>query len=102
MLFVPQVVTQTAEIARAIVRISLRDQDRDSVEVSAEVPDEASSKRTQRANRLSEEEYYALLDQSASPDAARRLQEFVKEVTEKHESLQVFVTSARLRLEIDT
>ena len=101
LLFVPQVVAQTEEVIRAIVRIDIPDGNADSVEVSAEVPSETPAKRAARANQLSEDEFYALLSTSASPDSAHRFQEFIKAITEEHESIEVSFSPTRLSLTIE-
>lgn len=99
LLFVPQVVTRTAEIIRAIVRVDLHRDAEEPVKVS--VPREPRPNPVRRPNRLSEDEFYVLLGKSASADSAEQLREFVGNVTDQHKSMEVSFTPTRMHLAVE-
>ena len=99
-LVIPQVIARTAEVTRAVVHIDLQGRDGADVNMTAEVPADSQPARSHPANHLSEQEFYALLGDSASPDAARRCQAFVKHLVTEHEVLEVTYTPLQLRIKV--
>ena len=93
LLMVPQILTRTTEITRAVVHI----EDKRSVTVS--VPPETPLPGKNRVS-VSEEEFYARLGVSSSPDAAQRLRTFVEDLMARHESIEVKFTSAWLQMRV--
>ena len=94
LLVVPQILTRTTEITRAVVHI----EDKRAVTVS--VPAETPSPGKGRVNRFSEEEFYAKLGASSSSDAAQRLRAFVEDLTARHESIDVTFTPKWLQMRV--
>ena len=97
-LVIPQVIARTAEVTRAVVHIDLQGGDAGEVTVTAEVPPGPTQARP--ANHLSEQEFYALLVDASSPDAARRWQACVERLVTEHEALEVTCTPRRLRIKV--
>ena len=87
LLYVPQVVTRSREVTRAVVQIGLKGLDERQVEVTADVPSEQSGHTPRRENRLSEDEFYRLLTASTSADTADQLRHFVDTLLTGHGSL---------------
>ena len=97
-LVVPQVVARTNEVTRAIVHVDLRGRDAGDVDVVVEVPN-PDPDPVLKPTPISEEEFYALLKKTSSPDAAQRLKEFVQGLLETHEeSLEATFTPQSLRI----
>ena len=99
-LVIPQIIARTAEVTRAVVHIDLQGRDGADVNVTADVPADGQPARSHPANRLSEQEFYALLGDSASPDAARRCQAFVEHLVTEHEALEVTYTPLKLLIRV--
>ncbi len=99
LLFVPQVVTRTAEVTRAVVHIDLNESARNTVAVSAEVPKTTTSS-SEKKNPLSEEEFYELLKGSTSHEVARQLRTFVDGLSDREELIEVSFTPIRLLLKM--
>ena len=100
LLVIPQVIARTAEVTRAVVHIDLHGGDKGDVTVTAEVPDDSQPARARPANRLSEAEFYALLGNAASTDAAQQCQAFVRGLVTAHETLEVTCTPLRLQIRV--
>ena len=94
-LVIPQIIARTAEVTRAVVHIDLQGGDAGGVTVTGEGPPQPRS-----VNHLSEQEFYALLGDSASPDAARRCQAFVEHLVTEHEALEVTYTPLKLLIRV--
>ena len=97
-LVIPQVIARTAEVTRAVVHIDLQGGDAGKVTVTAEGPPGPTQPRS--ANHLSEQEFYALLVDASSPDAARHWQACVERLVSEHEALEVTCTPRRLRIKV--
>ncbi len=96
LLVVPQILTRTTEITRAVVHL----QDRDERSVKVTAPPETPLPGKGRVNRLSEEEFYAQLGVSSSSDAAQRLRVFVENLMARHELIEVAFTPRRLQMRV--
>ena len=99
-LVIPQVIARTAEVTRAVVHIDLQGRAAGEVTVTAEVPAERRPTQARPANHLSEQEFYALLVDASSPDAARRWQACVERLVTENEALEVTYTPRRLRIKV--
>ena len=97
-LVIPQIIARTAEVTRAVVHIDLQGGDAGGVTVTGKGPDGSTQARP--VNHLSEQEFYVLLVDASSPDAARRWQACVERLVTEHEALEVTCTPRRLRIKV--
>ena len=98
-LYVPQVVTRSQEVVRAVVQIKLRGLDDEQVAVTADVPIDTSP-HPPRPDPLSEHEFYQQLTSSTSEALADQLRVFVKDLLHKCANLSGRFTSRAMRVNL--
>jgi hypothetical protein len=99
LLLVPRIVTRTAEITRAVVRIQMTEEAAKMVDVSTAIPSDKTPKGI--SNTLSKDDFYELLTKSAGSDVATKTREFLDSLVPKHDFLQVGFTPQRLSLKLE-
>jgi hypothetical protein len=85
---VPQIVTKTAEVERAVVRIELTDDAKKYLTVITSVPSVPSGEAKASPT---EESFFSQLEESVGSDATEKLRRFLQQVTSTYDPLEKVV-----------